>query len=494
MSEGLSRRALLRAVPIGAAGVLGMSTSSSAGAATDLLALDGLAQTRLVRSREVSVAELVRAAIDRIQRMNPIVNAVVSVNFELAMERARSMDANRQKRVFEGLPFLIKDLTDVADFPTQNGSRMFRGNMATVSHEFVRATEAAGVVIIGKTATPEFGLIGTTEPLLSGLTRNPWDLDRSSGGSSGGAGAAVASGMIPLASGSDGGGSIRIPASQCGVFGLKPTMGVPAGSAGALPGGISVKGVLSRTVRDSAAMLPVYARPGSAELVTEPVSRSLKVGLIVDDHFGRKPHADVVASVEAAAELMADLGHNVEPTSFKFDGAEMMDHFMSFWSQGPAELKAAAIAQGRAPEAVLEPWTLGLAEMGERRGEAEIAAATRYLTALGNEEALFGDFDVLLSPVLSAPPILLGEQSPVLPFGPLYEAVLDYVSYTPLANVTGVPGMSVPLYWNDAGLPIGSQFMARRGEDELLLQLALQLELAQPSADRWAPHSAKFYI
>ena len=489
MNMDLSRRRLLKAAP--AAAMLAGMPIQAQPTSRHLVDLDGLAQTRLVKQGDISVAELVSAAINRIERLNPLVNAVLSANYEMAMKKARELDANRQTRVFEGLPFLIKDLTDVAGLETRNGSRMFRGNVAAESHVFVKAVEKAGVVIIGKTTTPEFGLIGTTEPLVSGLTRNPWSLDHSPGGSSGGAGAAVASGMLPVASGSDGGGSIRIPASQCGLFGLKTTMGVPAGSPEALPGGISVKGVLSRTVRDSAAMLPVYARPGTADLVTDPIDRQLTIGLIVNDHFGRAPHPDVAAAVESTAALLTELGHIVEPTRFRFSGEEMMDHFMSFWTQGPAELREAAIAQGKAPEAVLEPWTLGLAEMGAQRGDDEIQAAIRYLTALGNEDSLFGRFDMLLSPVLSKPPIRIGEQSPLLPFEPLYDDVLGYVSYTPVANVTGVPGMSVPLFWNDAGLPIGSQFLARRGEDELLLQLAFQLEQARPWAGRWAPYSAK---
>ncbi len=489
----LTRRGLLKATPAAtlAAAAAGVSNRSAA-ANPDLSSLDGLAQVQLVKDGEISVVELVKAAIERIDRLNPVLNAVISANYELAMERAKALDADRQRRVFEGLPFLIKDLTDVAGFQTLNGSRLYRGYVASESDAFAEATMAAGVVVLGKTTTPEFGLIATTEPLVTGLSRNPWSLDHTTGGSSGGSGAAVAAGMVPVASGSDGGGSIRIPASQCGVFGLKPSMGVPAGSAEALPGGIAVRGVLSRSVRDSAAMLPVYARPGSAELVTDPIDRKLKVGLIIDDHFGATPHPDVVRSVESTAALMTDLGHSVSPASFGFDGAEMMDHFMSFWTQGPVQVRAEAIRRGLAPEAALEPWTLGLAEMGAKRGEPEIDAAIQYLTALSDEDALFGEYDVLLTPVLSKPPILIGEQSPLLPFDALYDEVLEYVSYTPVANVTGIAGMSVPLYWNEADLPIGSQFLARRGADELLLQLAFQLEQARPWANRWAPNSAKY--
>lgn len=491
MKGRLSRRALL-AAGSGLAAAASLPRFAAGDTPGSLFEVDGVGQARLMKDGAVSAVELVRAAIERIERLNPVLNAVVSNRFDQAMAQAAELDGMRQRRVFEGLPFLVKDLTDVAGLPTRNGSRMFRHNVPEKSHEYVDGVEAAGVVILGKTATPEFGLIATTEPLVSGLTRNPWSLDHTPGGSSGGAGSAVASGMVPVASGSDGGGSIRVPASQCGVFGLKPSIGVPLGSAEALPGGIAVKGVLSRTVRDSAAMLPVYAKPGRGALVTAPLDRKLRVGLIIEDHFGLKPHPDVVAATESTAALMASLGHRVEPAAFPFSGEEMMDHFMSFWTQGPKQLRELAREQGREPEAVLEPWTLGLAAMGDRRGEAEIAAAIAYLNRLGGDPALFGEFDVLLSPVLSSPPILIGEQSPLKPFEPLYDAVLGYVSYTPVANVAGVPGMSVPLNWNAAGLPIGSQFLARRGQDGLLLALAFQLEAARPWAERWAPNSARF--
>jgi amidase len=490
MNTGLSRRALLKSVSLAVVGS-GFGAVARGDVPSSLHKLDGVAQARLVKDGEVSAVELVRAAIDRIERLNPILNAVVSMNAELALTRAAEIDRGRRKRVFEGLPFLVKDLTETAGIPTQNGSRMFRGFMADNDHPIVDAWEDAGAVVLGKTATPEFGLIATTEPLVSGPCRNPWSLDHTPGGSSGGAGSAVASGMVPVASGSDGGGSIRVPSSQCGVFGLKTSMGVPIGSAEALPGGISVKGVLSRSVRDSAVMLPVYAHPGRGTLVTDPIDRSLKVGLVINDHFGRKPHPDVVAATESTAALVESLGHRVEPTAFSFDGAEMMNHFMSFWTQGPKRLRDTALERGLEPEAVLEPWTLGLAAMGDARGEAEVAAAITYLNALGADRGLLGEFDVLLSPVLGGPPIRIGEQSPILPFEGLYDEVLHYVGYTPVANVTGVPAMSVPLNWNEAGLPIGSQFLAWRGEDAMLLRLAFQLEQARPWAGRWAPNSAE---
>lgn len=486
----VTRRGILRSVPLAAVGA-GFSARVPAEVPVSLEDVDGLGQVELVKSGAVSARELVSAAIERIERLNPVVNAVVAANYELALESAQKIDDGGQRRVFEGLPFLVKDLTPTVGMPTQSGSRMFRGFTADENHDYVTAVEKAGVVVIGKTATPEFGLIATTEPLVSGLTRNPWSLDHTPGGSSGGAGAAVASGMVPIASGSDGGGSIRVPSSQCGVFGLKATMGTPVASAETLPGGISVKGVLSRSVRDSAAMFPVYSRPGRAEMVTGPIESSLRVGLIVNDHFGLKPHADVVAAVESTAGLMESLGHKVAPASFNFDGEVMMDHFISFWTQGPKQLRDLALSQNQDPAAVLEPWTLGLAAMGDQRGEAELAAAGEYLTSISDEDLLFGDFDVLLTPVLNRPPILIGEQSPILPFEPLYDEVLGYVSYTPVANVTGVPGISVPLTWNDQGLPIGSQFLARRGQDGLLLGLAYQLEAARPWADRWAPNSVK---
>jgi amidase len=269
-------------------------------------------------------------------------------------------------------------------------------------------------------------------------------------------------------------------------------MGVPMGSGETLPDGISVRGCLSRSVRDTAVMTTVYARPGRVPLVTDPLDRSLRVGFIVNDHFGRRPHPDVVSAVESAAGLFESLGHDVDPYEFRFDGAEMMDHFMTFWTQGPKEVRDTAIERGLDPEEVLEPWTLGLAAMADKRGPEDMAAAITYLNALGESPEVFGEFDVLLSPVLSRPPIRTGEQAPTLPFEPLYEDVLAYVSYTPVANVAGFAGMSVPLSWSPAGLPVGSQVLARRGQDELLLALAYQLEAARPWANQWAPYSARY--
>jgi len=486
---GLSRRRLLGSCWLGAGLTALASRARGAHLVADPLETDAVGQALLVKQGEITALELVDAAIARIKTLNPVLNAVVASDFELARRRAMTLDG---AGAFQGVPYLVKDLADTADFPTQYGSRLFAGNRPDANDPTVDAVEQAGMIILGKTATPEFGLIGTTESLLTGPTANPWALDRSPGGSSGGAGAAIGSGMVPIASGSDGGGSIRLPASNCGVFGLKPSMGVPLGSSESLPAGIAVRGCLSRSVRDSAVMTTVYARPGQVPLVTDPLDRSLKVGLVINDHFGLAPHPDVAAATESTGRLLESLGHDVQPYSFRFDGAEMMDHFMSFWTQEPKQLRDRAIEQGLDPAEVLEPWTLGLARMGDERGDEEVAAAISYLNALGRSPEVFGDFDVLLSPVLSRPPVRTGEQAPTLPFGPLYEDVLAYVSYTPVANVAGFAAMSVPLNWSPSGLPIGSQVLARRGQDALLLALAYQLEAARPWSRTWAPYSARY--
>ncbi|MEZ5559328.1 MAG: amidase family protein [Pseudomonadales bacterium] len=504
-SAGVTRRGFVAAVGSVSAG-LGLGACSSAavrGQATASeavpLDLDATAQAALIRRGELSPVELLEATIERIERVNPVINAVVAHDYQRAMDRARLQTeqlagGGAPVGPLFGVPYLVKDLAAVAGMPMQMGSRLYRGFVPSEDDVTVSACRAAGMNVIGKTATPEFGLIGSTESVLTGPTRNPWSLAHSPGGSSGGAGAAVAAGMLPVASGSDGGGSIRIPSSNCGVFGLKPGMGRVRGSGSALPEGLSVKLALSRSVRDSALMLSIYENPGAdaVGLVSEPLTRPLRVGLIVADHFGRAPHAEVAAAVTATGALLEDLGHRVEPWRFPFDGALMMDHFMSLWTQFAKSERDRARARGLDPELVLEPWTLGLAAMGDERTPERVAASLEWLNALGRDPRIFGDCDVLLSPVLSTPPARIGEQSPVAPFAPMYQDVLAYVSYTPLANLVGQCAMSVPLAWTAGGLPVGSHFMAPRGQDALLLQLAYQLEQARPWADRWAPNSARY--
>jgi amidase len=354
-------------------------------------------------------------------------------------------------------------------------------------------------VTLGKSATPEFGFLPTTEPLATGVTRNPWDLARSSGGSSGGAAVAVAAGVVPVAHASDGGGSIRIPASNCGLFGLKPSRGRMVGTrAERKVFDLGVQHVLSRSVRDSAALFALTedaaagARYAPVGLVAGPAKRRLRVGLLIENFLGHSPSPEVAAATDSAAKLVASLGHHVEPTRWPVDGTQFIDDFLLLWAQGAAQIaQSIARANGQAPDASrLESFTLGMVEMFRKTPPETLPAVAQRLEA----DALAYDtwfpanqFDVVLSPVLSSPPPTLGEVGPGVPFDTLVARLKEYVGYTPLHNVAGAPAMSLPLYWTEAGLPVGTMFSARAGNERVLFELAYELEAARPWAQRIPP-------
>jgi len=462
--------------------------------------LDATAQAALVRSGEVTPLELVDAAIARIERLDPTLNAFVTTCFDRAREQARG---ELPAGPFRGVPYAIKDLSDYEGERTTMGSRLFAEHVSKASNGIVQRALGAGLVVLGKTNTPEFGLLATTESLLHGPARNPWSLEHSTAGSSGGAAAAVASGMLPFAQASDGGGSIRNPASACGVFGLKPSRGRIFRTSEPLPGDIAVRFTVSRTVRDSAGLLAVSGRRDAGAphppvgRVEGPAKRRLRIGFTTKSGLGERAHPDVEAALEQSAALCEELGHTVVPAAYPTDGEEFAYHFLSVWASLPAQVASAArwigLTQLRwvAPEEALEPWTLGLAEMHrDRGGEAAVAQAVAYFAKVERlYDAFFEGFDVHLTPVLREPPIRLGEQAPDVPFDTLLERVVSYSSYTPPHNAAGTPAMSVPLWLSPAGLPIGSQFAARRGAERTLLELAYELEQARPWADRWPPVS-----
>ncbi|HEX2816151.1 MAG TPA: amidase family protein, partial [Phenylobacterium sp.] len=333
----------------------------------------------------------------------------------------------------------------------------------------------------------------------TGLTRNPWDLTRSSGGSSGGSSVAVAAGIVPVAHATDGGGSIRIPASNCGLFGLKPSRGRIAdfeGKAGITD--IGVEHVVSRTVRDSAAlfaltedMAPRASFP-PVGLVAAPNKRRLRIGVLLENGPGHSPTPEVVAANDHAAKLVQSLGHHVDVTHLPYDGLQFIQDFLVLWAGGAAQTAdRIAHAIGRAPdERELEPFSLGLVESARKAGPQALGPVIQRLSA----NALAYDtwfpahqFDVVLSPVLSSGPPLLGEVGPLVPFDALVERLIEYVGYTPIHNVAGAPAMSVPLYWTEAGLPIGTMFSARAGNERVLFELAYELEAANPWAQRIPP-------
>jgi len=448
----------------------------------------------LVRRKEISASEAVEAAIVRAEALQPVLNPIVNSDFDRALDKAQ---AGTPPGPFGGVPFLVKDLEDYRGLPTRAGSRSRAASApATAQKPYIDAFDRAGLITIGKSATPEFGLLPSTEPLATGVTRNPWDVTRSTGGSSGGTAAAVASGLVPVAHGTDGGGSIRIPASHCGLFGLKPSRGRMIGTRGDTKvTDYAVQHVLSRSVRDSAAVFALTedAAPGARYaplgLVGAPIRRKLRVGLLIEDGLGHSPSPEVVAATESAGKLMASLGHHVEPTRWPHDGARFMQDFLLLWASDAARtVEEIAKAAGRPPdETMFEPFTLGLVEMFRKTPQSDLAPALQGLEAA----ALAYDtwfpahlLDVVISPVLSTPPPLLGEIGPSVPFETLVPRLIEYVGYTPLHNIAGAPAMSVPLYWTEAGLPVGTMFAARAGQERLLFELAYQLEQARPWAQR----------
>jgi amidase len=469
----------------------------------DFAALDATAQAELVRRKQVKPIELVEAAIARIERVNPQLNAVITPMFDLARKAAQGPLPDGP---FTGVPFLLKDLmATYAGVRITWGSAFTKDQVADHDSELVIRQKNAGLVILGKTNTPEFGILPTTEPHAFGATRNPWNTNHSAGGSSGGSAAAVASGMVPFAHGNDGGGSIRIPASCCGLFGLKPTRARnPLGpDIGDVMNGLVVEHGLTRSVRDSAALLdatcgpdigdpywaPPRQRPYIEEVGADP--GKLRIAFTAQAATGSAVHADCVAAVQDAANLCADLGHRVEEKQIEVQGEALTAAFMVVWCAGTAEnVDGMALVNGRGPApGELEPLTGALAELGRQQTAPKYLIAVTVLQKMARDiQRSLADYDVLLTPTLAEPPLPLGSlESP--PENPMYGMIraAAYVPFTPLCNITGQPAMSVPLYWNADGLPIGTHFIGRFGDEATLFRLAAQLEQARPWAKRRPP-------
>ncbi|MEQ8379015.1 amidase [Parvibaculum sp.] len=492
MGIELSRRAFLKstAATALAAGAYGAGLRPAL-AAPELAKMDALAQAELVRNGEMTALELVEAGIGRIEQVNGEVNAVVTKFYERAREAAKG---DLPEGPFTGVPNLVKDLDNLEGTRATSGSRLFAENISKETDPLIASNQQAGFVMLGKSNTPEFGLLGTTESLLLEPCRNPWNLDHSTGGSSGGAAAAVASGMLPLAHATDGGGSIRIPASCCGVFGLKPSRGRIHLGGRSMPGDIGVQHCVSRSVRDSAVLMDLTEMKRS-DAVLAPVGRvegpgkkRLRIAFNTENYYGTEPDTDVKAATESVAQLCADMGHEIVPVKNPVEGRAFMEAFLTVWSSGPAHLVGLAKENGLDPEQVLEPWTTGLAAYFASKPDGALEEALAHFAMVTEKtKAFMAEYDVWLTPVLASAPPKIGEQAPAVPFDTLYERTVEYVSYTPLHNVVGTPAMSVPLSWNDNGLPIGAQFAAPIGGEKLLFELAFELEQARPWAQKYAP-------
>lgn len=483
--------------------------------------LDGLALAALVRRGDVSAAEVTEAALARMALRNAPLNAIVRPLDALAREMASRVNVEAP---FAGVPMAIKDLqATIAGVPTSHGTRPLQRVIPRHDTELVARYRRAGAVFIGKSNTPEFGLTPFTESEALGPARNPWDVTRTPGGSSGGSGAAVAARIVPIGHGGDGGGSLRIPASCNGVFGIKPTRGrMPTGpDIGDAWRGFAQEHVLTISVRDSAAMLdatagadagtpvacPPQERPFLDDVTREP--GRLRIAVTTTPFFGETVHADCVAALDDAAALLTSLGHDVERAEPVIDGQRLARAFLTVVAaECWADIAWMGTQLARAPrsdDVEVATWALGL--VGKAFGASDYAQAVRDLQVAGRTMGVFHErYDVLVTPTLGAPPFPIGalqpsslERSVLSLFGRFglggvlkaaglldetAKKVFGFIPYTPLFNVTGQPAMSVPLFWNAAGLPIGTQVIAKFGDEATLFRIAGQLERARPWAAR----------
>jgi len=463
---------------------------------------DATAVAAAVRSGEVTPLEMVDAAIARIEAANPTLNAVVMRWFDEAREVAIGPPSDGP---FAGVPFLWKDL-----WLRYAGQGRTDGNVALAASPSIAERDsvivargrAAGLIALGRSASPEMGTLPSTETTAHGATRNPWDTSRTPGGSSGGAGAAVASGMVPFAHASDGGGSIRIPASCCGLVGLKPSQGRISMQGHGIESGLGVDFCVSRSVRDSATLLDALQGPGVGDTVIAPpparpyveeltaAPKELRIGLLDSHPLGGAIHDDCRDAVRAAAVTMEELGHQVElghPATF--DDASFVPRFMAMWAAGRrAGLESFEVAIGRPlTEGEVEPQNWAQAQYADQMTAWQYADALAAVAEFrrGTQQWWADGWDLLLTPTLAEPPAPIGDfvSTSDDPMAGMARAG-EFAAFTPALNTSGQPAISLPLHWNSAGLPIGVQLVAAYGREDLLIAIAAQLEQAIPWAHR----------
>ncbi len=486
--------------------------------ADGMIRYDAIGLGELIRKGEISPVELLEITIQRIEKINPRINAIIHKMYDQARETAESWSSEIRAgtaadAVFGGVPFLLKDL--IAEYkgaPFHEGSRAVKGYISKLESELVKRQKAGGLIIVGKTNAHEFGSLPTTEPNLYGPTINPWDTSLTPGGSSGGSAAAVATGIVPMAHGNDAGGSIRIPASCCGLFGLKPTRGRnPLGPLfGDIGGGIVHEHAVTRTVRDSAALLdvtsgpdlgdPYYAPPKKRPFLQE-VGRDLeplRIGFLTSIPEGwdkeTKLHPDCENAAVDAAQLCESLGHFVDeiaPEQLQYPNISKafgiifsccIGHIIAYWERELGK---------KIGENELEPlnWndyqaSLNITGADYLVSVDEIQRFSRKIACWYNE----GGYDLLLTPTMRIPPAKLGsfELTPEDPIKWL-KVTRAFIAFTRTQNLTGQPAMSVPLFWNEDNIPIGVQFAGRFGDEAALFRFAAQLEQARPWADKKPP-------
>ncbi|WP_394825639.1 amidase family protein [Pendulispora albinea] len=452
--------------------------------------LDAVAQAELCAKGEVSPAELFDACMARIEALNPLLRAVVTV----VDERPPAP----KNGPFRGVPFLVKDAMPWPGLRWSVGSRLFAKNIAAQSPPYGAALEASGLVCAGKTALSEFGLLASTETLLEGITHNPWDLSRSATGSSGGSAVAVAAGLVPIAHANDGGGSIRVPASACGLFGFKPSRGRTLGATLASSdfADMTSDHCISRSVRDSALFLSITEdRAANAPVgyVQSPIARRLRIATFTRTIMGGEPTPAVRRAYEDAVALLTDLGHTVEPIAAPATNPDALaDAFFIVIAEAISRIVDFVDKTRGVPvqHDELETFTWELVDTFVARGPdaLKVARATLAAAARAHVETTRA-YDAVLTPTIATEVWPLGYLSPILGREELIRRTSRGIGYTPLHNVAGCPGMSVPLHFPAGGVPIGMHFAAAPGADALLLGLAYELERARPWRDQWAPYS-----
>jgi amidase len=462
----------------------------------DLVFSSAIELGALLREHQVSPVEAVETTLARIEALDPALGAFVDVDAERALEQARAVPHD-DRRVFAGVPIAIKANTPVDGMIMDHGSRLLAGHRMTHDAHLVRRVRDEGFVIVGTTKTPEFGILPTTEPQSTGPARNPWDPSRTPGGSSGGAAAAVASGMLPIAHGNDGGGSIRIPAACCGLVGLKPSRGRVSRGPDSGDSFLVCDGVLSRTVLDTAAALDVlggyevgdatWAAPPGAPYVKavgrDP--RPLRIGVTTANPLGTPPDPEHVAAVRATAEALAQLGHRVEEVEPELPGADMLPLFLTVFAANIALGAAwAQLLAGReAGPDDLEPLSRAMVDRAAATSSTEYLGAVAMLQAVSRRViALWAGFDVLLVPSLAARPPRIGEIDGTVEGA--FERAAHFAPYAGLFNVTGQPAITLPAGMGADGLPTTVQLVGPPLGEDTLLQVASQLEVARPWADR----------
>lgn len=460
---------------------------------SDIHELTARQQGEAIRSGKLSPTEIASHYVDRIRALDGTIGAFLTVTEELALEQARAAERKlRQAREtgaelgpLHGVPVAIKDLTRIEDVRCTQGSAVYADDVADIDDHVVARMKAAGLVILGTTNTPEFALPCYTENRIAPATRNPWSAEHSPGGSSGGSAAAVAAGLAPIAQGTDAGGSVRIPASACGIVGLKPSNGrVSNGPIDHDVTGLSVHGSLARTVADAAALLDVMSGLMPGDACTAPPAlergpRHLRIAAIPEPMVpGVTVHPDCLEALDRAAQVIRDAGHSVEEIQMSPDQG-VADAFARVWS-----VNAARFDVSKDEEELLTPFTRYLREMGRSVTGPELHTALMTFRGIGQllADLMFGAYDLLLTPTMAKPPALIGEFSSDPDQAADYERMTAFMPYTPMYNIAGLPAMSVPVHRNEQALPIGVMIGGPYGDERTVLALATEIE----SSIRWA--------